>query len=445
MMSTLACPAPAATLQRQSRLWQNAGWNLCGTVLPMTVGVFVIPRLIERLGAGRFGILTIAWALVGYLSLFDFGMGRSLTKLIAEQLGSGNITEVPKLWSGSIVLITVQGMVGGILLAGLAPWLSSTALKMPPALQHDARLSLYLVSLIVPIVTSSACLRGFLEAYCAFPALNAVKICLGVSGFVGPLLAMQASRTAWAAILTILAGRLLAWFGYFFLCLRITGHPFRFYLLSRREFAMILRLGGWMTVSNLVSPLMNSLDTFLIGALISVSQVQYYSVPAEVVTKGLLLSSSLAAVLFPVFSSLALVDRRQTQRIYSRSLATLTVWLLAFVLLCGVLAKPGLSLWLGPDFAQHSYRVAQVIAVGVFANGLASVPFALIQASGRPDITAKIHLLELPLYAVAVYVLTTRLGVLGTAVAWTARTALDTLLLLKYSPLRPFENSEALR
>ena len=444
MMTTLVCAAPAFRLQGHRRVWQNAGWNLCGTVLPMTVGVFVIPRLIERLGASRFGILTIAWALVGYLSLFDFGMGRSLTKLIAERLGCGNVAEVPKLWSGSIILITAQGIVGGGLLALLAPWLSRSALKMPQTLQGDARLSLYIVALMVPIVTSSACLRGFLEAYCEFPALNVVKICLGVSGFLGPLLAMQISRTASAAILTILVGRLLAWIGYFFLCLRVAGHPFRICLLSRREFAMIIRLGGWMTISNLISPLMNSLDTFLIGVLVSVSQVQYYSVPAEVVTKGLLVPSSLAAVLFPVFSSLALVDRRQTQQIYLRSLTILAAWLAPFVLFCGVLAKPGLSLWLGSDFAQHSYQIAQVLAVGVFANGIASVPFALIQASGRPDITAKIHLIELPFYAAAVYLLTTRLGVLGTAIAWTTRTSLDALLLLKYSPVRAIANREAL-
>src|SRR5438132_8431685 len=48
-----ALPISASRLQRHSRLWHNAGWNLCGTVLPMTIGVFVIPRLIQQLGAGR--------------------------------------------------------------------------------------------------------------------------------------------------------------------------------------------------------------------------------------------------------------------------------------------------------------------------------------------------------------------------------------------------------
>jgi len=410
----------------------------------MTVGVVAIPALIERLGASRFGILTIAWALVGYLSLFDFGMGRSLTKLISERLASGDIADVPKLWSGSMILITAQGIVGGSLLALLAPWLSRSALKIPQYLQNDTELSLYVVACMIPIVTCSAALRGFLEAYREFPSLNVVKICLGVCGFVGPFLATRVFPSAYAAILTILAGRLVAWMAYFFLCRRVSGHPFRFDFLSKREFAMLLRLGGWMTVSNLISPLMNSMDIFLIGVLVSVSQVQYYSVPADVVTKGLLLPSSLAAVLFPVFSSLIVADRRQAQQLYWRSLTILTALLAPFAILCGWFAKPGLSLWLGADFAQHAYQIAQVIAIGVFMNGIASVPFAFIQASGRPDITAKIHLLELPLYAAGVYILTTHLGILGTAMAWTARTSLDAILLLKCSHTRAMICSEAL-
>ena len=40
----------------------------------------------------------------------------------------------------------------------------------------------------------------------------------------------------------------------------------------------------------------------------------------------------------------------------------------------------------------------QILAVGVFINSLAQVPFALLQGVGRPDLTATLHLIELPLY-----------------------------------------------
>ena len=417
-------------------MWRNAGWSLCGTALPMAAAAFVLPRLIERLGSSRFGLLTIAWTLVGYLSLFDFGVGRSVTKLVAERLGLGDTAEVEALWSGSMALLLIQGRAGASVLVLLAPWLTGSALKIPLGLQHEARISLYCVALIVPVVTISAGLRGFIEAHCAFLSLNIVKVGLGVCGFVGPLFATQWSVSVTTSILTLLAARAAACAGYFVLCLRIANSRVRFAVPSRRQLGALLRLGGWMTVSNLVSPLMASFDSFVIGALISISQIQYYSVPAEAVNKGLLVPSSLAVVLFPVFSSLYAMDRRRAERLYTRSIAYLAVYLAPFTLACVVFARFGLTLWLGPEFAERSYRVAQVIAVGVFMNGIASVPYALLQASGRPDITARLHLLELPLYAASVFILTSRFGVSGAAVAWTGRVAFDAIVLLMCSPVR---------
>lgn len=436
MTAVTSVTLEAAHARRESHVWRNAGWSLCGTALPMIAAAFVLPRLIERLGANRFGLLTIAWTLVGYLSLFDFGVGRSLTKLVAERLGLGDSAEVETLWSGSMALLMIQGIGGAAVLVLLAPWLTGSALKIPAGLQHEARISLYCVALIVPLVTISAGLRGFLEAHCAFLSLNIVKMGLGVCGFVGPLLATQWSVSVTASILTLLVARAAACAGYFVVCLRIANSRLRFAVPSRTQLSALLRLGGWMTVSNLVSPLMASFDSFVIGALISVWQIQYYSVPAEAVNKGLLVPSSLAVVLFPVFSSLYAIDRRRAERLYTLSIGYLIIYLAPFALACIVFARSGLTLWLGPEFAERSYRVAQIIAVGVFMNGIASVPFALLQASGRPDITARLHLLELPLYAAAVFVLTSHFGVAGAAVAWTGRVAFDAILLLMCSPVR---------
>jgi len=69
--------------------------------------------------------------------------------------------------------------------------------------------------------------------------------------------------------------------------------------------------------------------------------------------------------------------------------------------------------------------LAAALGIGVVVD--------LIQSAGRPDITAKLHLLELPVYLVAVWFLTKRLGVEGTAIAWTGRTMLDALLLFLFA------------
>ena len=65
----------------------NIFWNLLGNGTPMLAALFAIPILIDGLGLERFGVLTLSWMVVGYFSLFDLGLGRALTKLVAEKLG----------------------------------------------------------------------------------------------------------------------------------------------------------------------------------------------------------------------------------------------------------------------------------------------------------------------------------------------------------------------
>ena len=55
--------------------------------VPVLIALAAIPLLIKGMGEERFGLLSIIWMGVGYFSLFDLGLGRALTKLIAERLG----------------------------------------------------------------------------------------------------------------------------------------------------------------------------------------------------------------------------------------------------------------------------------------------------------------------------------------------------------------------
>src|SRR6266436_5464752 len=90
-------------------LARNTVWNLLGSGAPMVVAVFSIPILIQGLGKERFGILTLAWALVGYASLFDLGLGRALTQQVAEKLGTGKHDDIPVLVWTSLALMLALG------------------------------------------------------------------------------------------------------------------------------------------------------------------------------------------------------------------------------------------------------------------------------------------------------------------------------------------------
>jgi O-antigen/teichoic acid export membrane protein len=184
-----------------------------------------------------------------------------------------------------------------------------------------------------------------------------------------------------------------------------------------------------MTVTNIVGPLMMYLDRFLIGGLLSVAAVAYYATPYEVVTKLLIIPAALAGVLFPAFSTGFTQDRSHTELLFSRGVKYIFLSLFPISLLIVTLASEGLDLWLGAEFAKNSTRVLQWLTVGVFINSLAQMAFALIQGTGRPDLTAKLHLIELPFYLVMVWWLIGAYGIEGAAIAWVVRIVVDIIIL----------------
>jgi O-antigen/teichoic acid export membrane protein len=200
-------------------------------------------------------------------------------------------------------------------------------------------------------------------------------------------------------------------------------------VIDMRLLPMLFSFGAWMTVSNIISPIMSYLDRFLIGMLLSLTAVTYYATPFEIATKMGILPSAIVGVLFPAFSTALVADREHAGMLFRRAVKYVTLALFPLTFLIVLFAQNGLSIWLGPDFVIHSTIVLQVLSIGAFTNSIASLPFAMVQGEGRADITGKLHLLELPFYVAAVWILTKHLGVEGTAIAWTLRTTIDCALL----------------
>src|SRR5947208_7813458 len=126
-------------------LARNMLWNLVGNGGPMAVAIFCIPVLIKELGTDRFGVLTLAWAVIGYAGLFDLGLGRALTQLVAKKLGAGEDREVPTLVWTSLILMLVLGLAGTLVAVLLSPWLVHRTLNVPVALQRETLRSCYLL------------------------------------------------------------------------------------------------------------------------------------------------------------------------------------------------------------------------------------------------------------------------------------------------------------
>jgi len=416
-------------LQISGRLLaKNTLLNFTGQAMPLLVGVITIPFIVRGLGTERFGLLSLAWVVLGYFAIFDLGLGRATTKFVAEALGKGEDEEIPSIVWTAVTVQAVLGIVGALVLAGITPLLVERVLNIPPDLVGEAKATFYLLALSVPVVLVSGSFRGVLEASQRFDLVNAVKIPTSALTFLLPLVGLWLGFKLPGVVILILSARVGALAAFMIINLRIIPNLGR-YSGSFTLFPRLFAYGGWVTVSNIAGPILRYLDRFLIGTLLTMTAVAYYTAPFEVITRLWILPSSLVMTLFPAFSTLGTTRKEDLQKLYIRSIKYLLLSTGPIVLILIMFAGNILRLWLGNDFAQHSTLVFQLLLLGTLAGLLAPVSGALLQGLGRPDIISKLYLLYLPLNIGLVWFLVQAMGIAGAALSFALRTLIDTVLL----------------
>lgn len=410
-------------------LAQNALVNVAGRGVPLLFAVIAIPFVIEGLGTDRFGVLTIVWIVIGYFGLFDMGLGRATTKFVADEEARGAAQISPIIYT-SILLLIGFGIVAGLLIVVATPYLVTAILNIPQELTGETRKAFYILSASIPLVLGSVGARGVLEAQQRFTLVNTVKIPASTINYVGPLLVLPFSNQLHHVVLLLVIGRAASFFIYLYYSCRnqqfLRPSEYPFFKWAKK----LLSFGVWLTVSNFISPIMVYMDRFILGAILTMSAVAYYTTPYEMVTRVGIISGGLMGVMFPAFSVYSLEDRGKLAALHQQSIRYLLLALVPVTVFLVMTAEPLLYYWLGNEFAENSTTVLQILAVGVFVNSLAMVPSTLIQAAGRPDIGAKLHMVELPVYLAMIWFFTQYMGIVGVAFAWVLRVTIDGGLLL---------------
>ncbi len=424
---------PARGLTGGRLLARNAVWNLIGAGAPVLVAVICLPILKTKLGTDRLGVISLAWVVIGYFGLFDLGLSRALTKLVAEKLGQRCPEEIPALVWTSLFLMAGIGIVGAIVVLLLVPWLVLHPLKIPAELRAETIQAFYWIGFSIPIVIITAGLRGVLEAMQRFRLATAIRIPMGIFTYLGPVAVLPFSHSLVPVMAVLVLGRIIAGVAHLWACFHAFPPLRGGYTFHASSIGPLFRFGTWMTVSNLIGPIMVSFDRFLIGSIISVAAVAFYAVPYEMVTRLSLVPGALVGVLFPAFSTTVVSDRARLISLFESGVKYIFLALFPVVLILITFAPEALQLWLGPEFSRQSAPVAQALGIAIFINGLGQVAFTHVQGAGRPDLTAKLHMIELPFYLVTLVFMAKSMGIRGVAVAWLLRVVMDSGFLFLFS------------
>ena len=404
---------------------RNAFYNLLGLAVPLAVSLITIPVYLNLIGEARYGVLAIAWLLLGYFGLFDLGLGRATSQRIAA-LCDSKADERAQTFRTALTLNVGIGVVGGFLVWPIATYFFGNVFKVEDGLRPEINAAVPWLILAVPMATLSGVLSGALQGRERFLALNIISVFGTILFQLLPL----AAAMLWGASLDVLLpatlfARLLTLFMLLERCKRcgFFGHSATF---SRAQASQLLRFGGWVTVTSFVGPMMTMLDRFIIGAIAGAKAVTYYSVPFQLAERSTIIPSALTSALFPRFAS---ASRDEEQRLANEGLRALVVVMTPLVTTGIIFMEPFLAWWISPAFAQQSARLGQIILLGFWVNGLAIIPYAQLQARGRPDLVAKCHLGETLPYFGLLYIGLKSFGMAGAATVFSMRVFVDFVLL----------------
>lgn len=410
----------------------HIGWNLAGLTLPLLIAVATVPGLIGKLGHERFGLLALAWGLIGYAGALDLGIGRALTQGVSRLRGEGKLSAIPSMLVTAGRITLIAGLAGGGLIALAAVCGAGTWIDTATTPRKEITIAILLLAIALPAQAISATYRGLNEAFLNFKGISLLRIALGAVNFGGPyLVSLYTTELPWL-VATLVASRLIAlvvyrWLAYSCLDDRKLVKTEASY--STEVAKSLFSFGGWITVSSVVSPMLLQADRFLVASVMSATAVTIYVLPYEVVVQSLILVGAVSTVMFPTLSKMMREERNGWQRYFRRWLLRVAGMMFLVCAVFALLLPDVLRLWLRNDLQPESILVGQILCLGVFANSIGSMYYALLHAKGRADLTAKMHILELPLFVAALFFLLHQYGIIGAAWAWVARMVFDAIAL----------------
>src|SRR5271154_1626622 len=376
--------------------------NLLSPIVRIVVALVTIPIYIHHLGDARYGVLQIAWILLGYFGFLDLGLSRASVNALAK------LRAAPQADRARVLLTTVSlslgfGLIGAALLFVVGEYLFRYVLSVPPDLRQEIAQSFPWMVCLFPMTLVAGVGSGALESRERFLLANLLQILSAslsqiapviVAVFVNPALTVVIPTVViMQAASTIITG----------VCVYRLEGPFSIRAFDWSEARTLLHYGGWVTVTSVIYPILVAADQFLIGSLIGVAEVAHYAVPMNLITRTMTFPAALGRTFFPRLSSL---PRDTAHQLAGRALQTLGY---AYAAICApgiILAPVFIRYWIGADFGLVSGPVAQILFFGAWVNGLSFVAYTLIQSQGRPDVTGKLHFLEVLPFLGILWVLT---------------------------------------
>lgn len=396
-------------------LVRNAFSNLLGAVIPALVALGTVPLVVRGLGDASYGVYSLVTAIVGYFAVIDINVTAGSVKYIAEFNANKDRERINETVCFGITVYALLGLVGGLGLFFGAHFFVTRVFTVPAALEPEAVATLQLAALGFFIGQLQSYLQSIPQSLMRYDIASRIEMFFGTGV---PLLTVGVLMLGYGLfeviLLRVICSTVHCCVLGFWIRRLLPGLAWRRPTAAlKRE---LLGFSAYSFLSRFATLSYAYADKLIIGALVGVTGLAYFTVASTLANRILSLTYRLSGVFFPAASALAARgELERLNRLYLKA-SRYVVFINASVLvLVAVFSYQILYYWMDPQFARAGQVVLTVMALSQFIDSLTSLPSLVNDGMGHPRYSGLFALARAGVGLVVVY-----LGVAGWGIAGAA-------------------------
>lgn len=406
-------------IPRSHILIRNTLWNFTSQSWLLVLAFVTIPYIVHKLGTDAYGVLSIVGVLIGYFSFLDLGLGQAVIKYVSEYYAKKDYDTIRKIIGTALAVYFLMGFIGATAIASLTSILVTKVLKVPSNLINVSSFVFYISALGFLINMPLNVFGSIPKALQRFDITNKIGIFIGTLQILLTVLLLYLGYFLKQIVIMNLLISILSIFIYVFVSKKLLPQIQIKLAFSKNMFGKLFKFGGFITISRTTALIATQLGKFLIGVFHPISLVTYYTVPYMLASKLWMIPRNIVSATFPATSELFSRNQRKAlHELHLRSTKYIMAGVVPMTVLLIIFANQILGLWMGPDFAAKSTFSLRMLALATLVSSSAWTSITATNGAGRPDIPAKVHMLQSIINAIFCFLLIPRWGINGAAVAW---------------------------
>ncbi len=351
-------------------------------ILNMLVGLVYTPFLIRKLGQAEYGLYSIVYSVMNYLTVMDMGFGNAIIIYTARYINQNDKEKQDKLHGMFFVIYCIIGVVAAIV--GFVLYLNVNLLfgnSMTPMEISEAKAMMLILTFNLVITFSLSIFGNIIIAHEKFVVSKCIKILQIILQplMMIPLLYMGFKAIAMVIVLTIT--NILCLLLNTIVCVKSLNVKLKFNGFDFVLLKEISKYSIFIFLNEIINKINWTLDQFILGSIAGTVVTAIYSVAGQLNTMYMNFSTAISGVMLPKITKMedSKASNKEFSDIFIKT-GRIQYLLMALIITGFVLFGQEFINWWAGDGYQSSYIIACILMIPITVPLIQNIGLSILQA-----------------------------------------------------------------